>query len=210
VSDFFGNWTFGLHYTPASNQRFRYRNSENFGNNLILEDAFGDFVLIKDPAGSIELNFLTDYSKLLGISFDYNNNRVRGSKAYEYQSEIYWKAGSDLILKYSLGYINISGSPYQEKYEQIIHRLQVEYNISDRFNIRGIIQPNQAKLPDNNNYESKMLAYNLTLSWEYYPGSFVYFVYNKYKDTEHDGINNSEDLTNEQTLALKINKYFSF
>ncbi|MCK9211518.1 MAG: hypothetical protein M0P61_11835 [Ignavibacteriaceae bacterium] len=108
-----------------------------------------------------------------------------------------------------MGYINLQGSDYQAKYEQVINRLQVEYNITDKLNIRGIIQPNIARLPNRDDYRNNLSSFNLTLAWEYLPGSFMYFVYNRYRNSEKANTISRSLLDNNQSVVLKLNKSIS-
>ena len=210
LSDYLGNWSFNFSYYPATTQKFRYRIVNDFEQNLILVDQVSKFVLIDDKWNGLSFYISSDISKSLGFSFDYYNNHVRKSKADQFYSEIYWKITSNSLIQYSLDYIKIYGSEYQSKFEQIIHRIQVEYNITDKLNIRAIAQPNIYKLTDSDNYKNSIAAYNLTLSWEYMPGSFIYFVYNNFKKTEESNLISKSDLDISQSLILKINKSFSF
>ena len=210
MNDNLGNWSFNFFYYPSTLQKFRHRKVSGYQQNMIYEDQISKFVLIDDRWNGLSFEISSDISKSLGFSFSYSNSHVRKSKADRFSSEIYWKITPSSVVKYSLDYIKVYGSQYQSKFDQLIHRMQVEYNISDKFNIRAIIQPNIYKLPDNNNYKSKIMAYNITFSWEYMPGSFMYLVYNNYKNTEEKDFINSSVLDNNQSFILKINKSFSF
>jgi len=206
LSDYLGNWALSLVYIPPINQKFRHRNVTNYSEDKIFEDAFSKFVLVEDKASNFDVIVSSDNSKAIGLTLSYTKNHVRKAAADNVSSEVYWKINSDLIIKYSLGYISIKGSEFQTKYEQIINRLQVEYNINDKLNIRGIIQPNTVRLPNNNDYQNNLSSSNLTLSWEYLPGSFVYFVYNRYRNSEESDTFSKSLIDNNQSLVLKINK----
>jgi hypothetical protein len=210
ISKYFGNWSFYLLYSFKTNQKFRHRNSETFNNKQIFKDALGEFVLIDDPANSLTFEMKSDYSKTIGFGLKFNNVHVRKSKAKNIESEIYLKLNASSIIKYSLGYIDIEGSSYQKKLEQLIHRLQVEYNLTENLNFRAIIQPNIVFLPYNHNYENRISAYNLTVSWKYMPGSYAYFVYNNYKNTEQSFVLPKTVINYNQSFILKINKTLSF
>ncbi|MGE5457779.1 MAG: DUF5916 domain-containing protein, partial [Methanococcaceae archaeon] len=210
INDLLGNWSFQITFSPGLNQKFRYRKTGNYDESKIFEDAFSKFVLIEDAANSMSFNLQSDYSKELGFSFNFNNANVRQSKADNLDAEVYWKIGSNSLIKYSLGYVNIAGSSFQNKYEQVIHRLQAEYNLTDKLNIRAIIQPNISKLPNDNHYENRIQAYNITLSWEFKQGSFLYMVYNNYKNSEKEYFNPQRILDNTQSIILKLNKSLSF
>ncbi len=209
LNDYLGNWYLSLVYSPSTNQKFRYRNVANYSDDKIFEDAFSKFVLIEDKASSYSATLNSDYSKSVGFSLSYTNNHIRKSIADNVNSEVYWKIGSDFIVKYSLGYIDLQGSEYQAKYEQVLNRLQVEYNITDRLNIRGIIQPNIARLPNRDDYRNNLSSFNLTLAWEYLPGSFMYFVYNRYRNSEKANTISRSLLDNNQSVVLKLNKSIS-
>ncbi len=209
LNDYLGNWLLNLTYIPPTNQKFRYRKVVNYSDDKIFEDAFSKFVLVGDKASSYSVAVSSDNSKSVGFTLNYTNNHVRKSIADNVNSDVFWKIGSDFIVKYSLGYINLQGSEYQAKYEQIINRFQVEYNITDRLNIRGIIQPNIARLPNEDDYRNNLSSLNLTLSWEYLPGSFVYFVYNRYRNSEKANTVSRSLLDNNQSLVLKLNKSIS-
>lgn len=209
VSETLGNWSFNLSFFPESKQKFRYRNVENFDENLVFEDTFSRFVLIDDNVNYITLHTQSDYSKHFGFTFDFDNTPVRGSNAKHIVTEVYWKLGSSSILKYALDYIDIIGSPYQDHYEQIIHRFHMEYNPTDRINLRLIYQPNDLRIPLDDDLHYLERTINLMFSWEYLPGNFLYFVYNKicssnrYTDCER---NVEEDY---HAIVLKLNKTIS-
>ncbi len=209
INNALGNWTYTFSFLPKTNQKFRYRNSADYKTDLPFEDAFSNFALIESSAGSIDTELKSDYSRSLGFTFGFSNKPVRGSETTNFDSEFYWKIGESSIIKYSLGYIDIKGSRYQNKLEQVIHRLQIEYNITENINIRVIAQPNILKLPSAYEYENKVSAYNLTLSWKYLPGSYIYFVYNNYRNTEQNTIIPQKTLYHNQTFILKINKSLS-
>jgi hypothetical protein len=206
LNDHLGNWVLCLEYMPSTNQKFRYRNVASYSDEKIFEDAFSPFVLVDDKASGYTAELSSDNSKSVGFTLNYTNNHIRKSVSDNVSSEVYWKINPDLIVKYSLGYINIKGSDYQAKYEQVINRLQVEYNINDRLNIRGIIQPNAIRLQNNYDYQNNVSSFNLTLSWEYLPGSFLYFVYNRYRNSEKSNTFSKSFIDNNQTFVLKINK----
>ena len=210
LNDYLGNWSLNFYYYPPITQKFRYRNVEGYDNKLIYEDEISRFVLVDDKFSSISLELISDNSKNIGFSLFFDNSHVRKSKANLVSSEVYWKITPSSLVKYSLAFINIIGSDFQDKFEQIIHRIHVEYNITDKINIRAIIQPNTWKMPESNNLKNISSAYNLTLSWQYMPGSFIYFVYSNYKNSTGSDVA-PETVTNSgHTFVLKINKSFSF
>jgi hypothetical protein len=210
LNDYMGNWSLNFFYYPTTTQNFRYRKVNDYEENRIYEDEVSRFVLIDDRLNSLYFELESDITKALGFSFSYNNNQVRKSKADQFSSEIYWKITPSSVIKYSFDFIKIYGSEYQSKLEQLINRLEVEYNITDKLNIRAIVQPNIYKLPHNDNYKSDIIAYNFTFSWEYMSGSFMYLVYNNYKNIEEKDFKYNSVLDNNQFLILKINKSLSF
>jgi hypothetical protein len=208
MNESLGNWIVTLAYRPAIEQKFRYRQFAGNVNQEVFEDTFSKFVLVNDKADGYAFNIQTDNSKSIGLTLDYNNYHVRQSKANNYSSEVYWKIDADAMIKYSVGYIAIDGSDYQAKYQRFINRVQAEYNITDRLNIRVIAQPDIEKMPNNDDYIGNVAAYNLTLSWEYVPGSFLYFVYNRYSNSFDMGSDPRSYVNHNQSLVLKINKTF--
>ncbi|MGD8307749.1 MAG: DUF5916 domain-containing protein, partial [Ignavibacteria bacterium] len=208
-NDYLGNWTLSLIYILPTIQKFRYRNIVDYNQDEIFKDAFSQFVLIEDRASTYSLKLSSDQSKSIGFTLDVTNNHIRQALSNNINFELYWKINPDLLIKYSLGYIFINGSEYQEKFEQIIHRLQFEYNLNDKLNIRAIVQPNIARLPNAYDYENNLSSFNLTVSWEYLPGSFIYLVYNRYRNSEQSNELSKSILDNNQSLILKINKSFS-
>lgn len=209
LTESLGNWNVSFAYSPATNQKFRYRNILNYSEEKIFEDAFSKFVLIDDKAESYRITVSSDNAKPVGFSFHYINNHVRKSPADNINSEIFLKVGADFIFRYGIEYINLNGSEYQQKYEQIINRFQVEYNLTDRLNLRAIIQPNATHMPNKDDYRSNLSSYNFTLSWEYLSGSFVYFVYNRFRNSENINSSSKSFLENNQSVVVKLNKSIS-
>ncbi len=209
LSELLGNWSVSFAFSPATNQKFRYRNILNYSEEKIFEDAFSKFVLIDDKAESYRIAVSSDNAKPVGFSFHYINNHVRKSPSDNINSEIFLKVGADFIFRYGLEYINLNGSEYQSKYEQIINRFQVEYNLTDRLNLRAIIQPNATHMPNKDDYRSNLSSYNFTLSWEYLSGSFIYFVYNRLRNSENINSSSKSFLENNQSVVLKLNKSIS-
>ncbi len=210
LGDLLGNWTITIAEIPDIRQNFRYRKADDFGQNEIFEDAFSKFILITDKTGGMLFDVKSDYSKSIGFSFCMDNADIRKSEAVNIKSELFWKINSSTLIKYSLDYINIAGSSYQDPYRQYIHRIQAEYNLTDKINIRGIVQPNISRLPETDNYRNTIQAFNITFTWEYMPGSFIYLVYNKYEDYGQSYVQPKMTLENNQSFILKFNKMLQF
>lgn len=204
-----GNWSLSLVYAPPTNQKFRYRQFDATQTDQIFEDAFSKFTLVDDKAPSYSGEVRSDDSKTLGLTLRYSSNHVRHARADNVNSEVYWKIGGDAVVRYSLGFIDIHGSKYQDRYSQLINRLQLEYNLTERFNIRLILQPDVVRLPGSDDYLTQSLASNVTISWEYWPGSYVYLVYGRYRNVEEANAVPRSTLRSEQSVVLKINKSFS-
>ncbi|MBI3788577.1 MAG: carbohydrate binding family 9 domain-containing protein, partial [Ignavibacteriales bacterium] len=169
LSDELGNWQVCLVYNPSTNQKFRFRNFNSDNSGEVFEDAFSKFILVEDKAAAYTVDIRSDNSKDVGFSVSYNNNHVRKSSADNFTSEVFWKIGPDAMVKYSLSYIDIAGSMYQSQYRRTINRFQLEYNLTEKLNIRVIIQPDVARFPGNNDYLNDIIANNVTISWEYLP-----------------------------------------
>lgn len=203
-----GNWNFDISYFPSAEKYFRYRNVDRFTEDKIFQDAFSNFVLIEQNKDGMMLDFSSDYSKILGAKFTYDNRQVRKSSADNFSGEIYWKIAPASIITYSLEYVNLGGSEYQNKYNQMIHRVKAEYNLTDKINLRGIVQLNDVEIESLDNYESSNPVINFTLSWQYMSGSYIYLVYNKQELNWSDRENSSTTKFNDQSISLKINNVF--
>ncbi len=200
-----GNWNIELYYAPSMNRKFRYRSVQTADQNRVYEDAFGKFILVdyKDDAFSSNLN--SDNSKEISFKLAFNNRQVRKSSAENLSGELNWKITFASVIGYSLEYVNLHGSEYQSKYNQLIHRIKAEYNITDKLNIRGIVQLNRIEMPLQNDYESSNPVFNLTLSWQYMNGSYIYLVYNKQKMKWNDDLTPATTKYDDQTFAIKVN-----
>ncbi|MBI1939643.1 MAG: carbohydrate binding family 9 domain-containing protein [Ignavibacteriales bacterium] len=204
-----GNWNFDISYFPSAKKYFRYRNVDGFSEDKIFQDAFSDFVLVEQNKDGWQLDFNSDYSKIFGTKFSYDNRQVRKSSTDNFSGELYWKIAPTSVITYSLEYVNLSGSEYQNKYNQVIHRVKAEYNITDKINLRGIVQLNDAAMTSLDNYESSNPVINFTLSWQYMSGSYIYLVYNKQELNWSDRVNSSATKFNDQSITLKINNVFN-
>ncbi len=200
-----GNWNFELYYAPEMNRKFRYRNVNGVSQKNVFEDAFGKFTLADYQDDSFSSLLNSDNSKEISFKLSFNNRQVRKSSAENLSGEINWKPAAASTFGYSLEYINIHGSEYQNKYNQMIHRIKAEYNFTDKINIRGIVQLNNVEMPMMNEYESSNPTINFTLSWQYMTGSYIYFVFNKQKLNWSDNVTSSTTKNDEWSFAVKIN-----
>ncbi|WP_294919342.1 DUF5916 domain-containing protein, partial [Sulfuricurvum sp. PD_MW2] len=99
-----GNWNFDVSYFPSAKKYFRYRNTDGYSEDKIFQDAFSDFVLIEQNKDGLQIDFNSDYSKILGAKFSYDNRQVRKSSADNFSGEIYWKIAPASIITYSMEY----------------------------------------------------------------------------------------------------------
>ncbi|KUG25146.1 hypothetical protein ASZ90_005040 [hydrocarbon metagenome] len=56
-----------------------------------------------------------------------------------------------------------------------------------------------------NEYESRNPIFNITISWQYMSGSYIYFVYNKQKMNWNDSLTPSTINYDDHSFAIKIN-----
>ena len=204
-----GDWKWSLLYFPKANQKFRYREVTGYDPDLVFEDALGNFVLIGQPKGSLSICFKSDQSRIVGFSFDFSNAPVRQSPAISVKTEIVWKPNPRAHVSYGLDFIDVAGSPFQEKYRQAIHRLQIEYNLTENLNVRAITQSNRARSLDFGTAEAGAATNSIMLSWKVSPGSFLYFVYGRQAWDPPDGSGLSGSEHARQTVILKFNRTFS-
>lgn len=201
----FGNWNFEFYYAPVMNRKFRYRNVADIKQDKIYEDAFSKFILIDYKNDAITASLNSDNSKEVSFKLSFHNRQVRKSEAENFSGELNWKISPASILGYSIEYVNLHGSEYQNKYKQFVHRIKAEYNITDKINVRGIVQLNNIEMPILNEYESSNPIFNITVSWQYMSGSYIYFVYNKQKMNWSDSLTPSTINYNDHSFAIKIN-----
>ena len=200
-----GNWELDVIFKPGFNERFRFRNQTQFNNREVFTDAISQFILVDQSANTLDVAFKTDASKMVGFEFNYNNSLVRKSKANNFSFESFLNIGSKAMIAYSYKYVDITGSEYQDKYRQSIHRLKAEYNITSKTNFRFIYQPNCIELPSDN-YVDQNYIFNMTLSWEFMPGGMFYMVYNNYRKFDRYNSGTKDFTNNNHTLILKISK----
>lgn len=210
ISDRIGNWEINFSYRPPVNNFFRYRNIQDLAPSDIQEDAYGRFALVSQNRGGVSVTFTSDYSKKTGISLHYNNFEIRKSSSNNARADMYWKVSSKANLTYSIEMLALAGSLYQSPFNQAFHRLKTEYNITNRLNIRGIVQLNTVSIPTDTGIEERVPLLNLTASWQYSNGSYVYLLLNKYSASKK-AIGQAEftPLANEQLIGIKINKTFN-
>jgi hypothetical protein len=205
----FGNWNAELYYAPVMNRKFRNRNLTDVNSIQIYEDAFSKFTLVDYKNDAVTAYLSSDNSKKVSFKLSFHNRQVRKSEAENLSGELNWKITSASVIGYSLEYVNLHGSEYQSKYNQLIHRIKAEYNITDKLNIRGIVQLNRIEMPLQNDYESSNPVLNLTLSWQYMNGSYIYLVYNKQKLNWGDKLISNSIKNDDQTFAIKVNTALS-
>lgn len=204
-----GNWNAELYYAPVMDRKFRYRNVTDVNSSEIYEDAFSRFTLVDYKNDAVTANLNSDNSKEVSFKLSFHNRQVRKSEAENFSGELNWKITQASVIGYSLEYVNLHGSEYQDEYRQLIHRVKAEYNITDKINIRGIVQLNRIETPQHKDYESSNPVLNLTLSWQYMNGSYIYLVYNKQKLNWNDRLNSNSVKYDDQTFAIKVNTALS-
>jgi hypothetical protein len=208
-SDALGNWGIIAAFRPGLPSKFRYRNTLSYPTEEIHQDAYGPFILVDHAKKSISLTLSTDLSRQVGGSIAFDNKPVRGSNAQKIQAESFWKPTGNCEIVYSLERIQVAGSLYQPSYNEMIHRARLAFNVTARMMFRGIVQLNSKDIPVQD-YSMTSPKVNLTFSWEYEPGGFIYLVYNRYDALERlASRTNTDGAVLTQSVALKITKAFS-
>lgn len=211
LSEAIGDTELTLRYGLPIEQKFRHRSVQDYEPSLVFHDAFGDFVLERQKRTRYEVSLRSDFSKPFGLALTWGEDIVRGSPSRNAALETYCKIGSRTLLSYTFDSLELSGSPFQERYREDVQRLKVEYNPTDRFNIRGIFDLNRSRQPSADVTEISTPTANLTLSWEYRPGSFLYFVFNEWRRHAESGLpDGNHDREGERSVALKISRDFTF
>lgn len=205
-----GNLDLELYWLPPTRKFFRYRDEEGFGTRRVYWDAIGSFVLVADRRHIVMTGVKSDYSKQIGFKVNYDNQPVRGASTHSVQAESQVKITAKWLIGYSLAYVRIHGSAYQAPYRQAIHRGKIEYNLTDRINIRAVAQQDRATTPSDDGLREASPLLNLTLSWEYGSGSYVYLVFNRFGQSENRDSEPRRTVTNRQAIALKINRTFTW
>jgi hypothetical protein len=203
-----GQWAVTLISYRPTNMLFRYRNTGSDSLALPYRDAFGDFTLVSQNGTGVKVEIKSDYAKSLGVSYKFDNTPVRRSRAQNHDWVGYFRLSERTILKYSLAYIDIAGSAYQSRFSQTIHRAHLEYNFTERMNLRIIYQPQQTRYPEADQIRNELSMLNLTFSWEYLPGSYFYLVYNRLNELQDYRETGGIDSQDSQIFMLKINRTF--
>lgn len=201
----FGNWNLSLNYIPSSKRLFRHRTVSSQPDENVFEDAFSKFVLVEQSRNVCQIIFNTDYSKTIGLKLDYNNFEKRKSAVDNLSLETYWRFNEATNVTYAIENIRLYGSEYQPRYFQTLHRIKFEHNFTDKLNLRGIFQLNEVEMPEITDYESSHPIFNVTLSWQYMSGSYIYLVYNKQKLNWNDAATSSSTKFDDWSFAVKIN-----
>lgn len=202
-----GNWELVVTYKPKIEQSFRFRDQSQFNSQELFYDAFSPFILITQAANSFLVSFKTDPSKKVGTNFKFDNGLVRKSNANNYSLESFIRIGSKATIAYTYNFLYVTGSDYQNKYRQSIHRLKAEYNITDKMNLRLIFQPNIIELPLDYNKSGNTIC-NVTCSWEFVPGGNIYIVYNNYRNYTQTEPGSKNFTDNNHMLIIKVLKTF--
>lgn len=211
VGEAIGDTELTLRYGAPLEQKFRYRTVDGYDPGLVHRDAFGEFVLERQRRARREITLRSDFSKPFGVALGWEESAVRGSPSRELSLEAYWKIGSKALVSGTWDSIRLSGSQFQDPYREDVQRLKVEYNPTDRFNLRGVFDLNRSRQPVSDITEIRTPTANLTVSWEYRPGSFVYFVLNEWRRRIDSTLPGGDDDTQgERSVALKVSRDFTF
>ena len=212
-----GNWWFNVNYSPDTGQKFRYYND----NGQYVDNIY-TFDMVKQKQSSFNFNINTDGSKMVSGYVYYNNAPVRQATSDRYGFGLTLKPMSEVRISYDVDFIDTKSSPYWNAYEQDVHRLRAEYNVTDRLNLRVIYSLDALSLPlieqtDENDlgtgvfgYETETPTFNITGSWEYEPGSFAYLVYNRFSSEDRFKGFKFDETANNSSIILKVNKSFRF
>jgi hypothetical protein len=215
-----GTWSTYLQYRPYKNRKFRYR----YENGRYVDNVdwtYNTFDLVEMGKTSYEFRLNTDRGKTVSLRLNYNTHPIRQSNARFFSGNIVIKPISDVRIDYSYNSQNISGSVYQNKRSDIIHRFRLEYNVIEGMNLRFIYQKISLDIPFGIEYQDDEITptgkigyeliqptFNFTGSWEYETGSFAYLVFNKFDKKEgYESIPVAEDF---YSITFKINKSFHF
>ncbi|MEW6509000.1 MAG: DUF5916 domain-containing protein [Bacteroidota bacterium] len=209
LNEYFGNWNLSLSYIPTSKKLFRHRTIQSQTQEKTFEDAFSKFVLVEQNRAVCQIILNTDFSKTVGLKFNYNNFERRKSAVDNLVLDTYWRFSPTTNVTYSLENIRLYGSEYQTRFFQTLHRIKFEHNLTDKINLRAIVQLNNVEIPDNNGLEQNNPVINFTASYEYMKGSYIYFVFNKEKLSWFDNSTASTVKINNQSIALKLNCVFN-
>ena len=217
ISPQFGTWSTNLRLRPHKERKFRYRDAIN----PKYEDNIGRFDLVEQRKASYRLRLNTDRGKAVSFRLTYDTFPVRQSESAFFSGNIVVKPISDIRIDYSYNSQDITGSAFQSKRFDVIHRFRLEYNLTERMNLRFIYQnvsqefPNSIEFEEDEITETGRVGYeylqptiNFTGSWEYETGSFAYLVFNKLNIKE--GYNPIPVTKDFYSIAFKINKSFHF
>jgi hypothetical protein len=205
-----GNWGFTMNYQPGSENFFRNRNIDTFNDSTTYSDSYSNFQLVNQNRAMLSFNFNTDNSKTFGLSLFFQSHEIRQSKAISYRGEASWKIAPKTNLIYSVEGIDLGESNYQNRYLQQVHLVKFEYNFTDKINLKILVQLNESEIKRETPEFTSSPLYNLTASWEYMKGSFVYVVFNKYNLNRKSSVSQYELLADNQFAAIKINRTFNF
>ena len=208
VNDQIGIYQLKLELNPPLDDHFRYRNSGEKIIDLPFRDVFGNFGRAPLDQASYELELISDQSKRFGGTIRSNKYPVRSSHASFTTGSIYTRLGQYGIITYTQSAIRIEYSPYQFAFNQTIHRLQAEYNLSERMNLRLIVESNISEEPGKANSVNENLNVNITYVWEYRPGSRLFMGMNQKAENDFDLIEDNYRKQQKQTVFLKVDRLF--
>lgn len=209
--DYLGDWNVEAGYELPAAKQFRFRVVPEEENKSVYQDAYSPFVLIGHRLDRIYLRFQSDPAKPLGGMLAVERGQVRGAVSARLQIDGFAKPTQSFRMGYSVDIVDVQASPYQNRFRGAIHRAKFAYNITDRMNLRAIIELNTKRFPDSGERTLEAPVSNITFSWEYEPGSFVYVVYYRSDHLERNGLmGNVVPTLYRQSVLLKLNKSLSF
>jgi hypothetical protein len=220
MSKTLGQWSFWSSIQPDTGQKFRNRNASGKYRDTNFFTTYQSFDLIESKEAEYEFGFQTDQSRMLSGNFEVEHGSIRQASGEIYNSSIKLKASESFQLEYSLQYLTLGSSPYQERGDETAHRVTAQYSLTDRFNIRGIYSLSDSDYPEKMEFDqadfptgkqgflSENPVLNITTSWEYEAGSFAYFVFNRARYAE--GFTRKINQEKFNSFILKLNKSFQF
>jgi hypothetical protein len=214
-----GRWDAWFEYAPAMKKKNRvrsdtgkYEDSNFFAGNR--------FDLIEAKHDNFGVGIGTDESRMFSGRLGFNKQDVRQANGKFIDARVKMKATESLQIEYSIQYADINPSQYQSAVTETLHRVKASYSFTDKLNTRIIYSLSDSKLPnsielDKDEVPTGIVGYseeapvlNFTSSWEYAPGSFAYFVFNRARFAE--GFSSLKDTEKFNSFIFKVNKSFQF
>jgi len=184
-------------FMVPSDQTFRDRT----GGDGPYADAFGAFALVAQRRSLRSIEIATQPASRFSGSVAVGSDEIRGSDALTVNGHVSWRLGEAARASYELERVRLDGSPWQPRLTEQVHRLRLEYNFTDRLNIRGILGLHTRASAGPDALAGRTPDQQITVSWERSPGSFVYVVYTDAGPTGAPGRDRSMAFKVTQRLA---------